>query len=459
MNHPVTDGLVMVLIVVSVVLLVVEESMPLSPGSWIPEVSQIVTLIFAVELGLRFLVAKKKRRFFKRYWPDLLALLPLLRPLRFFRFLRLLRLFRLFQLGLLLDRRVTVLRGVLRVNFYFLWALLVMTLILVVGSAVVVFLLEQGQGGDFQDVQQSMWWALYAIIAGEPIGDMPQTTYGRAVLALMMLSGMSLFAVFTGMVSATMMARLQASDRITELDLDELENHILIFGWNSGVPALLAELALDTRLNDRPIVLVNELEARPDLESCGYRSDLLYWHKGNYTQVSVLEEVGVRNAAKAVVMADDVRSHSVAERDARSVLTALTIEKLAETKKLFCVVELMDRSNEEALGLVDIEAVVMRSELSGRALASACRHPQLMNVLENLLTMSRGEVLHRIPGPTAPTPFGTLLTEAKAERNVLVVGVVRDTDDGVLTEVNPSGAFTVQPSDQLIVIGGPKAPA
>ena len=44
---------------------------------------------------------------------------------------------------------------------------------------------------------------------------MPSTGYGRAMLlAAMMLSGMTLFAIFTGVVSATMIDRLQGDDAL-----------------------------------------------------------------------------------------------------------------------------------------------------------------------------------------------------------------------------------------------------
>lgn len=450
-NHPLTDLVVMVAILLSVILLVIEESMVLPPDSWIPVISECLTGLFAVELTLRFIIAKKRGRFFRRYWPDLLALLPLLRPLRFFRFFRLFRLFRLFQLGLLLDRRVSLLRGLLRVNFYFLWVLVVMTIILVLGSAVIIFLLEQGNSPNFESMQQSFWWAVYTIISGEPVGAIPQTIEGRALLAMMMLSGMTLFAVFTGIVSATMMNRLQGTDRVAELDIDELDNHIIIFGWNAGVTPLIAELAVDPKMKGVPVLLVNELEERPDLTATGYRSDLLYFLKGDYTQPKTLSSVGVKSASRAVVMADDVRSHDIADRDARSVLTVLTIERM--NPEIYCVVELMNAANRDTLNLVNVEAVIMRSDLSGRALASACRHANLMDVMMNLLTMRRGEVLHRIPGPTEAIAFGLLMPQVKKETDALLVGIER----GGAPNINPPSDLSVQPEDFLIVIGSPKA--
>ncbi len=468
LHHPVTDFTVMVLIVASVALLVVEETFELGPGHPLPLVSEAITAIFAVELTLRYIAARKKGRFFRRYWPDLLALLPLLRPLRIF---RMFRLFRLFHLGMLLDRRVSVLSGVLRVNFYLLWALLVLTAFLVVGSAVMAFLLEGQQGAEYSSLPKNLWWAAYSIIAGEPISTdgMPRTTAGRLLVAGMMLSGMTLFAIFTGVVSATMMARLQGGAKLAELDIDELEGHVLVCGWNTGTPPMLSEMAVDEELRGLALVLVNELERLPDLTRTRIRADLLYHVRGDFTQLEVLKRAGVEHASRAVVMADQVRGHASEDRDARSVLAALTIERL--NPDVYCVVELMDADNQAHLEVAGVEAVIMRSELSGRALAAACRHPNLMEVMMNLLTLRRGETIHRVQGPEAPMRFDALMPLVKDEHNALLIGVERPRKGPAprpragevrsllnnKTEmiVNPRPDLMVRPDDWLILIGAP----
>ena len=451
-NHPFTDFSVMVLILASVVLLVIEETMPVAEDGYIVTASYAVTVLFALELTARFWVAKKKSRFFRRYWPDLLALLPLLRPLRFVRFFRLFRLFRLFQLGLLMDRRISLLRGILRVNFYFLWILVVLTVILVIGSAVMAFVFEHRVGPEFSDLKENLWWAAYTIIAGEPVGGIPTTESGRALLVAMMLSGMGLFAIFTGMVSATMVDRLQGAERLGELDIEELEDHIVICGWNDGGHALVAELSVDEELRGLPILMVNEHEERPDLSTTGVRPDLVYHLDGDFTQIPVLQTAGIERAARAVVLADNSRGHVEADRDARSVLAALTIERL--NKGIYCVVELLAQGAEEHLKVAGVEAFIMRNDLSGRALASACRHPNLMDVMMNLLTLRRGETMHRLPGPKKPTAFGELLGLLKKERNALLIGV----EVSNKTEINPDHDMVVTPQDYLIVIGGTNLP-
>ena len=115
---------------VSVVLLVFEETMPIEKGSWIiPEP--------ATRSPWHLRGGARRVRFVGRQeegavLPEVLAGSAGAAPAAAGRCgssdsSACLRLFRLFQLGLLLDRRVSVLRGVLRVNFYFLWILVVLT--------------------------------------------------------------------------------------------------------------------------------------------------------------------------------------------------------------------------------------------------------------------------------------------------------------------------------------------
>lgn len=445
-HHPVTEIAIILLIVVSVGLLVVEYSLPLSASAHLAVlvVGDVITVLFGIELGIRYVVARKKRRFFRRYWADLLAILPLFRPLRFFRLVKLLRLFRL---GLLLSRRVSVFRGVLRVNVYELWVLVVFTVITVIGAAVMAFVFEPRTAPGFETMEGAIWWALHSIIAAEPVGGAPTTFAGRVVSIALMLSGMALFAVFTGIVSATMTDRLGGREEVFEMDLDELESHIVICGWNDGVPPLLAEIGADPGLNAHPVVLVNPLSELP--RDLPIPAELLYHVKGDHTRLEILRHAGVERASRAVVVIDSVRGGSAHDRDARSVLAALTIEKLH--RGIFCAVELMDPTNESHLRVAGVEAVVMRNDLSGRMLATACRHPDLVDVIMELVSLHRGKTLLRQRGPAESTPFGVLIDRLKTESDGLVIGVEKAGQRAVL---NPARELVVDPDDILIVISG-----
>lgn len=447
LRHPVTDVLVMVLILASVALLVVEEVYELPPDSPVAVVSDLITGLFVIELTLRFIAARKKRRFFRRYWTDILAVLPLFRPLRFFRLLRLFRLFRLFQLGLILDRRFTALRGVLRVNFPFLWIMLVITGLAVVGATVLAFSLERRASTSFDTLPHSFWWVTYSLIAGEPIGDMPNTVPGRFLLVGIMLGGSALFAAFTGIVSATMVDRLSVMKSAGEMDLDELEGHIVVCGWNAGAIPMLSELAADRALKDLPLVLVNELERLPSEAVNGLEADLVYHLHGDFAQLERLKQAGVDRASRAIVLADDCGLHNSVDRDARSVLTALTIERL--NRKIHCVVELNHEANQAHLGVAGVEAVVTGSDLTGRALAAACRSSTTTIAIMDLLSLRTGSRLERRPGPRESMPFQDLMARVKAQENLLVIGIDRP---GQGCTLNPPADLVVHPTDHVVVI-------
>ena len=107
LERPAVDVAVLALIFASIVVLVTEIAVETRMPEWLPwleGVSNSMTALFAVELLLRFWVARHKGRFFRRYWLDILALAPVIRPLRM---LRLLRLLRLWRAGKLVSRRLS----------------------------------------------------------------------------------------------------------------------------------------------------------------------------------------------------------------------------------------------------------------------------------------------------------------------------------------------------------------
>jgi voltage-gated potassium channel len=275
LTRPGVDLLVMALILASLAVVIAERALAPSGGeiAWLGTIDLALTGVFAVELSIRFYAAKKKRRFFRRYWLDMLSLLPAVGALPS---LRLLRMLRLFRLGLLFSRRFTFVQGLIRLNIYEVWVLVLTTLILVVGGGGLVFLFEGNSSPDFSTLSGSLWWALESIIAGEPIGPIPTSSAGRTVLVLVMLAGMTLFAVFTGVISAAMIDRLSGRKETWDMDLDELEGHVVVCGYNAGVPALLRELAIEPDLSRARSCWSTRLDEPPDPRKLGLRPELVY---------------------------------------------------------------------------------------------------------------------------------------------------------------------------------------
>jgi len=109
LRHPATDAAVMVLILISILILLIEEygSLRGTPAAVAATAGQVITWLFVIELSLRWWTAPSTRRHWREYWLDWLGVLPTLRPLRALRALRairLLRLLRLYRFGALAQR-------------------------------------------------------------------------------------------------------------------------------------------------------------------------------------------------------------------------------------------------------------------------------------------------------------------------------------------------------------------
>jgi voltage-gated potassium channel len=451
-HHPVTDMVVIVLIILSVLTLLLEAALRHDEGAreLLYQIGDIFTWIFVAELAIRFWVAPKKTRFFMRYWPDLMAVLPLYRPMRLLRVLLLLRLFRA---GVLVNRRVTFLRRILQGTLRDLLYVATVTITLVLVGAVTVHL---GRGSvvlDQPGLEGSLWFSVYTLIGGEPIGGLPQNDLGRAVTLGLMLGGLTVFGMAVGTVSATMALALSRRMEANEMELDELSDHMIICGWNRAGPTLLQEtFGRERRLDQAIVVVTEQKELTPDLYPEGIPRELIYHVHGDYTRVDVLESVAIRRAAVAVLLTDTQSPRSDQDRDARTVLAALTIERL--NKDIFCCAELTDRQNEELLRMAGVEEIVVGDWYAGVVLANAGRNLGMVMVLDDILTATRGNSFYkvRVPRRYSGQTIAQLHASLKAESGAILVSWERGAGAEREFVVNPPVDLVIRQDDVLVVI-------
>jgi voltage-gated potassium channel len=451
-HHPVTEMAIVVLIVASVIALVFESFYDFAPATYGAFVvfGDAVTLLFALELSARFWIARKKKRFFRRYWIDILAVLPITRALRLFRVLRLLRLFRA---GALLNRRMTLFQGMFQGTLGELTLLGTLTVTLIFVGTVILYLVEDR--GAFGDITGSLWFSLFSLVAGEPIGGDPESNVGRLVTLGLMFGGMTLFGIFVGTISASMVARLSKRGDVQELDLDELTDHVILCGWNASGPLVLQELfggGSDRRL--APVVLITQHAELPaNLPSAIVRRELLYHLSGDYTKVEVLERANIRAAAAAIVLADSQTPRSEQDRDARTVLAALTIERLCPG--IFTCAELCNRDNGELLKLANVDEIVVPEEYSGVILGSVGRNRGLVRVFDEILSSRYGNSFHKIALPDAWTgrTIRDLFVVLKEQHDAVLVSIEAVTS-GNRSEphVNPPLDHRIEPNSRIVVL-------
>lgn len=444
LHHPTVELGVLALVLASVLLQLAEAIFATSV--WLPRMMQVgdaLTIFFAMELSLRFWIARKKRRFFRRYWIDLLSLLPLMRPLRILRVFSVLRLHRA---GVLLHRRMPFADDAFRQSASQATALAASSFTLVVLVAATLQAAEP-VGSPLASFRSALWFSVFSLVGGEPIYGQPETTIGRTAALVVMLGGMTMFGVFVGIISAGMTTRLTQGVQLTEFDLDELQDHIVVFGWNRAGVQLLIELFALPETFRHGLVLVTEGALPEDLPD-GIDRSRFHHYQGDYTRIDVLEAVNIRRASKAVLLSDRQMPRSNQDRDARTVLAALTIERMSP--EIYTVAEVHNREAESLLSMAGVEEVVVGDWYAGAVLGSAVRNRGLVHVLDELLTGAVGNAFHsvlvpaRLDGSTVAEVHHRLIDDHAAT----LLAVERQGT----RQVNPPPDLPLKSGDRLVVV-------
>lgn len=179
------------------------------------------TILFTIEYLLRIYSAPRPIKYITSFYGiiDLLAILPTFMGLMFdqatflltIRALRLLRMFRIFKLGRYL-KEATVLIRAMRSSMYkiILFFGVVLTLVLILGS--LLYLIE-GEKNGFTSIPQSVYWAIVTVTT-VGYGDIaPATVLGKLLASVAMLTGYSIIAVPTGIISMELGKAAKGSDQ------------------------------------------------------------------------------------------------------------------------------------------------------------------------------------------------------------------------------------------------------
>ncbi|MBI2921472.1 MAG: NAD-binding protein [Planctomycetes bacterium] len=452
LHRPMVEFAIMALTLISVTLAVVEIDRELKDHVrlWVQWVGDGITLLFIVELALRGWSYHRFGKFMRKYWLDLLACLaigPWPPAWGAVRILRLVRLVRIMRVGALVRRRYMQGAGG---EFATIFALAVMVLVLA-GS--LLFVIEGDNGGGFKRLGDSLWWSVFSMVSGEPSGGIPQTTTGRGIALVLTLSGLCIFAVITGAAAALMTQRLKSLE-VYAMDLDELEGHIIICGWDRRAPLVIEELQHSSDERDRPIVIVAELETLPELNWKIVDREKVYLVTGDCTSAENLEKAGIRRAAKAIIMSDKRASRTDQDRDARTILAALTIEKL--NRNIYTCAELLNREHEAHLRMAGVEDVVCVSEYGATLISSMAIHSGISNIIGELLSVQYGNEFFKldVPAGMEGKRFSDVVGEVTARHGAIPIAVERPAAGPRKREMtlNPEPGYSLQKGDRLIVI-------
>lgn len=199
----------MIIISVTVVVLESVATFHEKCGTFFTTTEWFFTIVFSLEYLLRVYSSPKPWKYITSFFGivDLLAILPSFLGIIFdqatflltIRALRLLRMFRVFKLGRYVKEAAILVRALQlskRKIVVFFGA--VLTMVLILGS--LLYLIE-GEENGFTSIPQSIYWAIVTITT-VGYGDIaPVTVLGKILASVAMLTGFSIIAVPTGIIS------------------------------------------------------------------------------------------------------------------------------------------------------------------------------------------------------------------------------------------------------------------
>lgn len=234
------DVALLILIGASVLVVMLESVGSLRDGhaSLFWNLEWFFTLIFTVEYVVRLAVVRNKKKYALSFFGmvDLLAILPtyiaiLLTGTQYLMVIRILRLLRMFRVLKMAHHfgQANVLMNALRSSGPKIAVFLFAMLILVSLEGTLMYLIEGGQNPGFASIPQSIYWAIVTVTT-VGYGDVaPVSVVGKMIASLVMLSGFSIIAVPTGIVTAEIGREM----RQVKMDFRECSQ----CGWKGHDPA------------------------------------------------------------------------------------------------------------------------------------------------------------------------------------------------------------------------------
>ncbi|GAA3709901.1 ion transporter [Oceanisphaera sediminis] len=210
------DLVMMVLSIISVVAIVLYQFGPFdeTEKELLLYVDTSICMILLSHFFYGLLVAPNKRRFLSTHWIDFIASIPAIDVLRYGRIFQVLRVLRMLRVA------NQVIRHLWKNSESTVLASMLLVLVVVLGgSAIAILMAEAGApGSNIDTAEDAIWWALVTISTVGYGDHYPVTTAGRVISAIVIFTGVSLFAGISGLVASTLLnpktgQQLETSER------------------------------------------------------------------------------------------------------------------------------------------------------------------------------------------------------------------------------------------------------
>ncbi len=290
----------------------------------------------------------------------------------------------------------------------------------------VYWLAEAGAGGKKTFLDILLWNNINIIFSRGYTDYVPTTWGGRAVLMVFILFSMLFLSTIIGYVSSKISAYSTSPARRIK-KVQELSEHIVIFGWKNDVkPLILDILRRSGKRTAEEIVIVNnapELKMQPLLMDKELKG--IQYIRGDFTEEQSLLNANIRKAATALVLGEAHESLDAELVDSRVFVCALMIKSLNPRCHVCALVQTERYRN--YLEAQNCDEVIYSEEYSRYILSTATSYTGMANVVRSLLDSGDGTSIKILPVEEGwrGRRYGEIAAHYK-ERGVLAMGVLEN---------------------------------
>jgi voltage-gated potassium channel len=294
-------------------------------------------------------------------------------------------------------------------------------------------------------------WLILVTITTTGYGDIfPQTPAGRIVGVYLMAFGVIVIASVSGRIASYLVDQRLKKERGL-IRLKHAKDHYIICGFRHDYPVIIKGiLKANPEFDISDFVIINNQKDYMETFLSDPENRLINYICGDFIEESVLLRANIKDAARVLILSEDIDGYSRLETDSRTIMSVLTIKNL--TKKIYVTAELMDEKFSRYLEVADCDEIILTKDYERKLIINASSGTGLSNVILDLLDYGneRGLFIKDIPdrfiGLTYRNLFDDLLSA-----NIVLIGLLENTGNFYSRKLEALGEAQKNPNLSVIV--------
>ncbi|MBS1681029.1 MAG: potassium channel protein [Bacteroidetes bacterium] len=292
------------------------------------------------------------------------------------------------------------------------------------------------------DWQDAMWY-LVETLTTVGYGDaLPVTYWGRMIGFIFLLSSLGVYGFIIGQI-ANFMSTIREQKELG-LNGTNFKNHVVIIGWNDFGQSVISHLIGA----GRQVAIITKDRGHIDIIREYYPMDEVYTLFSDYNNFEQLEKANIRQASIVFVNLND---------DTEKLVYIINIKK--HFADLNYVVTLDNGNLKSTFIHAGVTYTISKNEISSKLLASYIYEPDVAFFSEELIAYAHEDdeydmkqFLVRPDNPYAGTPYDKAFFELKKEYNVILIGLVKNSNGQRKLLKNPEGSVKIEAGDYLVMM-------